>query len=472
MLVDHRCELQDGCGFAADSEPMAGQALSFIQDFRIDDAPEEVVRHARRCLLDLIGVAAAGSRLPVSHVIRKFSVATFGGAQARFFFDGQKASAAGAALANATTIDGFDAHDGHPLTKGHAGCAVLAALAAFAGDGAFLNGADALGHLIAGYEVAIRAGIALHATVSDYYTSGAWVALGSTAVGSRMIGLDRAATREALGIAEYNGPRSQMMRCIDHPTMVKDGSGWGAMTGVSAVLLALDGFTGAPAITVESKEVDNLWSDLGFRWRITEQYLKAYPVCRWAQPAMEAVAQLQRDHDFDHAAIDRVAVRTFREASQLAGSAPETTEEAQYSLPFPVAALLVRGQVGATEIDGDALRDRDILRVSRSVQLVDDPRYSARFPAERWAEAEIRLSDGRILLSDPAVARGSAENPLSDAEVSAKFHALMAAGCVGERAAKIEDMVMSLAIAPSLTPLLDEMTKPALRISEPMRAAE
>lgn len=31
------------------------------------------------------------------------------------------------------------------------------------------------------------------------------------------------------------------MRCIDHPTMVKDGSGWGAMAGVSAALLAADG---------------------------------------------------------------------------------------------------------------------------------------------------------------------------------------------------------------------------------------
>ena len=29
-----------------------------------------------------------------------------------------------------------------------------------------------------------------------------------------------------LGIAEYHGPRSQMMRCIDHPTMLKDGAGW------------------------------------------------------------------------------------------------------------------------------------------------------------------------------------------------------------------------------------------------------
>ena len=54
-------------------------------------------------------------------------------------------------------------------------------------------------------------------------------------------------TAHAIGIAEYHGPRSQMMRCIDHPTMLKDGSGWGSMSGIIAGQLASNGFTGAPA---------------------------------------------------------------------------------------------------------------------------------------------------------------------------------------------------------------------------------
>ena len=88
------------------------------------------------------------------------------------------------------------------------------------------------------------------------------------------------------------------------------------------------------------------------------------------------------------------------------------------------------------------------------IEPVDDPRYSALFPAERWAEVELRLADGRLLRSEPAVARGSAENPLSDAEVSEKFHGLMLAGGVAERAAEIEDMVMGLDQAASFAPLV------------------
>ena len=440
---------------------MRGKALQFIGDFRLDDAPADVVRQAKRCLLDLIGVAAAGSQLEVSRITRSVALTQFGGAQGRFLFDGRQASAAGAALANSMTIDGFDAHDGHPLTKGHAGCGSLAALIAFAGDGSGLTGADALGHLVCGYEVAIRAGIALHATASDYHTTGAWVCIAAAGIGARMLDLDAAATREAIGIAEYYGPRSQMMRCIDHPTMIKDGSGWGTMAGVVSAYLAREGFTGAPAITVEGEGVAGLWEDIGGRWRIGEQYFKAYPVCRWAQPAMEAVAQLRRDHEFGHNQIEAITVRTFHEASRLATPQPRGTDDAQYSVPFPVAALLVRGQVGPGEIDGDALVDPDILRLSNRTALIDDPGYSALFPGERWAEVEIVLADGRRLASRPAVARGSAENPLSSRDISEKFHGLMGASGFGGRARRIEDLVMNIDAALSVAPLLEALTQPA-----------
>ena len=446
---------------------MAMNAVEFIHGIEPDAIPADVIKHAKRFLLDLIGVAAAGSRLEASRIMRDTALQLFAAPQAgsRLLFDGRPASIAGAALANATTIDSFDAHDGHPLTKGHAGCGVLSGLLAFSEAGMSESGrprtgAEMLADLIVGYEIAIRSGIALHGTVSDYHTSGAWVALGTAAVGARIMGLDHGQTRHALGIAEYNGPRSQMMRCIDHPTMVKDGSGWGAMVGATAAVLAGKGFTGAPAITIEHEDASAWWGDLGTRWRLSEQYIKAYPVCRWAQPAMEAAAALRRDHAFELDAIDSVTIRTFHEASKLAVASPVTTEEAQYSLPFPVAALLVRGQVGPAEIDGAALRDTELLRLSNIIALVDAPEYSSRFPAERWADATIVLKNGERLVSKPAVARGSAENPLSDQEVSAKFHMLMRASGQQVRAAAIEDMVMSIDTLTTTADLIDSLVEP------------
>src|SRR5690606_10627733 len=151
--------------------------------FSMTDAPETVLHHAKRCLLDLIGVAAAGSHLELSRITDAAARAQLGGDAARFLSARRRSSAAGAARRKAMSIDGYVAPDGHPLTKGHAGCGSLAALLAFAGEGNDLSGRDMLAHLVVGYEIAIRAGMARHRTACDYHTTGAWIAIAAAGLG-------------------------------------------------------------------------------------------------------------------------------------------------------------------------------------------------------------------------------------------------------------------------------------------------
>lgn len=405
--------------------------LAFIHDLRFADLPVAVVHQARRCLLDLVGVAAAGRQTELSRIVHGLAVRQMGASEggARLIFDGRRASAAGAAFAGASTIDSFDAHDGHALTKGHAGVAILPTLlAVIDAEGVIASGrvddAEILTALVLGYEIATRAGIALHGSVSDYHTSGAWNALGCAAVAARLLGLDGERTRHALGIAEYHGPRSQMMRCIDHPTMLKDGSGWGAFAGVSAAYLAQDGFTGAPAITIEAADQVELWPDLGTRWRILEQYFKPWPVCRWAQPAVEAAAGLLAANPIAPQEIARVEVETFHQAVRLGTAMPATTEAAQYALGFPLAAFLVRGRLGANEIGPGALADPAIAEMTGRIVLREREDLSRAFPASRQALVRIVMQSGEALESAVTVARGDPDRPLSDDEIKQKFLAL------------------------------------------------
>ena len=434
----------------------------FVQHLRFSDLPDDVVAHAKRCLLDLIGVAAAGSRTNCAQIAVHFAATQLRSVDhdARILFDGRRASPPGAAFAGATMIDAVDAHDGHPLTKGHAGVAVLPALLALVDSGAACDDRELVTSLVLGYELAIRAGIALHASVSDYHCSGAWNSLACAAIGARMMGLSDAQIGHALGIAEYFGPRGQILRVCDSPSMLKDGSGWGAHAGVSAALLARSGFTGAPAITVREAEVASTWNDLGSTWRIREQYFKPYPVCRWAQPAVEAALSLQRSSPFEPDDIERIAIESFREAVVLgAGCAmPKTTEDAQYSLPYPVAAALVFGRIGADEIEVPKLADPNVRGLLRTMKLTEDAEFSRRFPAERWARVTITLKDGRVLASEPAIARGNPDNPLSDAEIRDKYSALAEPVLGAARTARIAEAVAALAGPSAAMPaLLDEL---------------
>ncbi len=397
---------------------------SFIHDLTPENLPANVIDQAQRCLLDLIGVAAAGHQTRLSKIVERFVTTQYPG-EIPLLFSDQTASLCGSTLFGAMLIDSLDAHDGQVLTKGHVGVAILPALLAQANE-QLLTGKEFLTALVVGYEIATRAGIALHRTANDYHTSGAWNGIGVAAMLSRLRKLSPEKTAEALGTAEFYGPRSQMMRCIDHPTMVKDGSGWGALAGVSATLLAESGFTGAPAITLQGPEVADIWQDLGQRWYILEQYFKAYPVCRWAQPAVEAVRSLRHQPGFDPEQIEVIHIYSFHEATRLHKVLPQTTEEAQYSLPFSVASALIDDTVlpEAVAETPQGLQHPLRQRLSQQVRMHETETYNTRFPAERWAHARLVMKDGSEWTSEPCIARGNPENPLSTGELVAKFNLL------------------------------------------------
>jgi 2-methylcitrate dehydratase PrpD len=433
----------------------------FMHEVGWKDLPEAVQGQAQRCLLDVLGTAVGGRMTPVSGIIYDFAATAFGGQGAYLWFDGREVSSPGAALANGMTIDSLDIHDGHNLTKGHAGAAVVPAVFATLsfGKNGPVSGQELLASLVVGYEIALRAGIAQHRTCCDYHTSGAWNALGCAAVTARRIGLDKEKTRHALGTAEYHGPRSQMMRCIDYPTMVKDGSGWGAMAGVSAAMIAAAGFTGAPALTIESAEVADIWSDLGTHWRILEQYFKPHAVCRWAQPAVEGALKVYGMGDFELDEIETIEVHTFHEAVRLAMRRPSTTEEAQYSLPFPVAAALVHGQLGPREVLGEGLGDAAVLNLADRIVLIEDEGFNEVFPGQRFARVVVGLKDGRRLDSGQAGPKWDGTEPPGDDELLEKFRWLAGTLLDRERVERLEGLIWESARLTDVGELVRELKK-------------
>ena len=193
---------------------------------------------------------------------------------------------------------------------------------------------------------------------------------------------------------------------------------WGANVGVTAALLAREGFTGAPALTVEHADAAQFWNDLGTRWRIREQYFKVYPVCRWAQPAIEAALGLQRAHSFAAEDVATIAIESFREAVALGSqcAAPRTTEEAQYSLLYPVAAALVFGAFGPQELETDALADPRVRRLQGVITLTEDATFSRRFPAPQRTSRSHSTSKH----SPPKCVPQSLSSPMPDSRAHSK----------------------------------------------------
>lgn len=410
--------------------------------------PGSALDMAATLLLDTLGVCAGAADMEAGRIARDIAFDFHGASSAAhaapMLFDGRMVSLPGAAYAAATQIDNLDAHDGYNPTRGHIGCAVIPALFAFAAQLPDLTGRQALTALVMSYEFSARAALALHASVTDYHTSGAWNVLGVAALGSRLRGHDPETLRHALGIAEYHGPRSQMMREIANPTMLHDGSGPGALTGVSATLLAERGFLGAPAITVEVDDVAAHWADLGQLWTIELNYIKPYPICRWAHAAIDATAALVKAHDLNVDQIASLQINTFQQSACLFPGMPRTTSEAQYSLAFAVAVLLKNGHVGPEHVSGPALSDPATAAIVEKITVREEPRHSARFPEGRWSDVTITLNDGRRLSSGDVHARGGPEAPMEMSEIKSKFDTMSHAGLGAARSQAIWDAGQSL----------------------------
>ncbi len=434
---------------SVEPESALAAALAFALDRSSDRFPQKSRRMAALLLLDTLGVCAAAQPMQPARIARQTALRIYNTHEERdsapLLFDGRKSSRAGAAFAAATQIDNLDAHDGYNPTRGHIGVAVVPALFVMGHDRPDLSGAEALAALIVGYEIAGRAGLALHDSACDYHTSGAWNALGVAALAARLDGAGNQALRHAWGIAEYHGPRSQMMREIANPSMLHDGSGMGALVGLSALIMARMGFTGAPALTIESDAAAPHWADLGAFWQIDHQYIKPYPICRWAHGAIDAVRALRVAHDFTADDIAGIEIRSFHNAVRLFSQMPETTSQAQYSMAFAVAVMATYGQIALEHISGDGLADPLVAALVARTRAIEAPAHQARFPEGRWADVEITLHSGAVLSSGDTHARGGPEHPMDATEIEEKYFAYAAPVLGYDRAAQIRDATLALA---------------------------
>jgi len=427
--------------------------FEFIRDFDFLDAPQNTRAIVQNSLLDIIGVMAGAASNDTTVAMRRFAERHYpaGLYSSRLIFAGQRVNALGAAWAGGFSADSLDAHEGHFKSKGHAGATVVPAVLALADalqhQGQSVSGHELLTAVCIGYETALRAGSALMATSSTYHASGGFSALGVVCAGARLLGLDESTFRHALGIAEYFSARCPMMRVVQAPTMLRDAHGAGAFTGVNALFMAMEGITGAPAETVEDVTVSEHWRDLGERWEIDSQYFKPWPVCRWAQPALTAMLELQRQHSQLAAdSIETIRVETFYESMCLQGHSPKDADQAQYALAFPLAALIVRGKVGPDEVTGAAINAPDILALSARIEIVEAADISARFPEEILSRLSITLKSGEVLVSPITAARGDPHTALSVEELEQKFD-LFARSLGPERSDAVKAAISNIAQA-------------------------
>lgn len=428
------------------------RVAEFAHEHRWEDAPADVQAQTIRCVLDLCGAALAGSRTEVAGITSSYALEAHGPGPCTIIGAESRSTPAGAALANGFAASALDIDDGYRPVKGHPGAVVFPAVLA-AAERAGSGGTEFLAALVIAYEVSMRAGLILHPLYDFYHGSGSWGPIGAAVGAARLLGCNVEAIWHALGIAELHAPMIPEIRSVDHPSMLKDGIGWGAMTGISSAQLAGHGFTGIPSLFDEGDSEPALVESLGDEYLMLGLYFKPHACCRWAQPAVEGTLAAAAELGVGAKEVSRVRVHTFEAATHLRPTAPRTTEEAQFSLPWPVACALIDGEVGPDQVLEHALEDPERRALASRIECFQDPALEEAFPAKALAWVEVEASNGRCARSEVLAAQGDAEAQLSDEELTRKFRRLaepvLGAGRAGELARAIHELPQ----APSLDAL-------------------
>jgi 2-methylcitrate dehydratase PrpD len=181
------------------------------------------------------------------------------------------------------------------------------------------------------------------------------------------------------------------------------------MTGIVAAELADRGFTGIPGL-LGFQEYQDWVSTLGDEYVMLDGVdFKQYCSCGWGHHAIAAVQKLQREQSWEIGDIASIRVEGHHWTAVLHTAHPITTEEAQFSVKWPLAAYLIDGEVGPDQILESRLSDASIKTLVDKIELLESeqlddlyrPRFEGRDEGLSASQVVIRLEDGRRLDSGP-----------------------------------------------------------------------
>ena len=403
-----------------------------------DDLPPDVVRATKLRVLDVIGLSLAGAQTPFGCSVREAAVALSSGGPCRIFGTGDGVNVAMAAFANGAFSQALEYDDTHNESIVHMSSPAVSAALAIA-DTTRVSGRDLITAIALGNEISCRAGSVAPGQFHrrGFHPSGLFATFGVTYLAGRLLGLDAEAMARAAGIS--GSFASGILECWVDGTQTKFlHPGWSAQSGIVAAFLARSGTTG-PAQVFEgrwglfathlqdadvARDYSRLTHELGTRWDSRNASFKPFPAAHVLHPYIDAILRLRagglRAGDvewIDCPVAPFIVTIVCEPASEKL--APASDSHGRVSLQYTLAEALVRGSLNRYAYSADSLRDPEILALARRVRFQADPTFPG--PGRFKGAVTVTLTSGKTMTEIEEYNRGSAENPMTDAELRAKF---------------------------------------------------
>src|SRR5712691_9848178 len=438
--------------------PAARILAEWAARLRAEDIPASVRENAALRVLDTLGCALAGAR--EDHVPAVLALIARSGEAGPCTVVGSSLTTgpAQAALANGAMAHGLDFDDTHADSVCHGSAVLVPAVLALA-ESEHLSGQAALTALVAGYEAMLRIGMAAPGRFHErgWHATAVCGPFGAAVTAGKCLGLDEDGLTAALGIAASMA--SGVMEFLEDGSWVKRlHPGWAGQAGATAAALARAGFPGPATIlegryglyrTFVSTDPDPLPFDtLGRTWETLNVGFKPYPACHYLHAFLDCALSLRENHHIDPDAIEAIECLVPPSGMPIVAEPypaklrPRTPYDAQFSLPYSVAAAFVDGRVDLDTYAADRLGEGRVLALADRVTCRPDP--DTTFPNGFPGWVRVRLTDGRVVEAREPDGRGGPARPLPAGAIVEKFRANAGRVLPASRVSELERATLSL----------------------------
>ena len=377
-------------------------------------------------------------------------------AQASVLGRSERVDMASAALVNGITSHTFDFDDTHLKTIIHPAGPVASAVLALA-EQRGSSGRDVLDALVLGIDVACRIGNVMYPDHYDrgWHITGSTGMLGAAAGCARLLQLNEQQTTMALGIAASQpvGLREQFgtMTKPFHP-------GGAARAGLMSALLASQGFTASPRaleaprgfvqVASDKRAWHEVTDELAQRFEISFNSYKPFACGIVIHPSIDACVQL-RDKGVRPEQVERIELRVHSLVLELTGKKePKDGLQGKFSVYHGCAVGLMFGRAAEEEFSDAVVTHPDVVALRNRVQATVDDSID-----EAAVHVVAVLRDGQRIEVRVEHAIGSLQNPLTDAQLEAKFGSLVAPVLGEAKARAITAACWTLAAQPDVRTL-------------------
>jgi len=430
-----------------------GRLSAYIASALRRPLPPAVVEKTKHHVLDTIAAMISGSRLAPGMKAIAY-IKTLGGVkEASVIGSNFITTVVNAALANGMLAHADETDDSHAASLTHPGCGIVPAALAMA-ERERRSGAALLRAVTLGYDVGCRLTLSLDPyqfREDGHSTHSFGPMFGAAAAAGALAGLREREVRHLLSFtAQQASGISCWMRDGEHVEKAFDFGGMPARNGVAAATMVAHGFTGVDDVLAGERnffvaygrkpDPDVLTRGLGATYEIVNTNIKRWSVGSPIQAPLDSLRELIREHGIKAGDVDKVVVKVAHQGANTV----DDRDMPDICMQHMCAVMLIDGTVTfLTSHDRKRMRERNVLALRKRVELRGDDGLSAVMPS-RQGIVEIRLRDGRELRHHTKAVRGSAENPMTRAEVDEKSFDLMAPVIGKARARKLCDGVWNL----------------------------